>query len=56
MNIPIAVGVDASKFYSYKGGVFNGCSDNPQLNHAFGLVGMTADYWLGKDSWGAAWG
>lgn len=48
MEIPIAVGVDASKFYTYRSGVFNGCSDKPMLNHAFALVGMTADYWLAK--------
>lgn len=42
MKIPIAVAVDASKFYSYKSGVFNGCSSQPMLNHAFALVGMTS--------------
>ena len=47
MNLPIAVGVDASKFYNYKSGVFS-CADKPNLNHAFALVGMTKDYWLGK--------
>ena len=56
MNIPIAVGVDASKFYNYKSGVFTDCSVNPNLNHAFTLVGMTQDYWLGKEQWGVKWG
>jgi len=56
MSIPIAVAVDASKFYSYKSGVFNTCADKPSLNHAFALVGMTSDYWLGKEQWGVKWG
>ncbi len=41
MKIPIAVAVDASKFYIYKRGVFNGCSSQPMFNHVFALVGMT---------------
>lgn len=48
MKIPIAVGVDASKFYTYKSGVFSDCSTTPRLNHAFALVGMSSEYWLGK--------
>lgn len=56
LKIPISVAVDASQFYNYKGGVFSGCSSKPQLNHAFTLVGMTADYWLGKEQWGVNWG
>lgn len=55
-NIPIAVAVDASKFYNYKSGVFSDCSPSPQLNHAFALVGMTNDYWLGKEQWGLKFG
>ncbi len=48
LKIPIAVAVDASKFYNYKSGVFNDCSSKPMLNHALALVGMTSEYWLGK--------
>ena len=55
MNIPIAVAIDASKFYNYKSGIFT-CDSTFNLNHAFTLVGMTKDYWLGKDSWGTTWG
>jgi cathepsin L len=55
-NIPIAVAVDASKFYNYKSGVFSDCSPSPQLNHAFALVGLTNDYWLGKEQWGLKFG
>ena len=56
LKIPIAVAVDASKFYNYKSGVFTDCSSKPMLNHAFALVGMTSEYWLGKEQWGVKWG
>ena len=51
---PLAVRVDASNWDLYKTGVFSGC--NKQLNHAVFLVGVTADYWLIKNSWTATWG
>jgi hypothetical protein len=56
MSIPIAVAVDATSFYNYKSGVFSGCAAKPNLNHAFALVGMTSEYWLGKEQWGVSWG
>ncbi len=56
INIPIAVAVDASKFYSYQSGIYTDCSTSPRLNHAFPIVGMTQDYWLAKEQWGANWG
>ena len=56
LKIPIAVAVDATKFYNYKSGVFNDCSSKPQLNHALAFVGMTSEYWLGKEQWGLKWG
>ncbi len=56
INIPIAVAVDASKFYSYQSGIYTDCSTSPRLNHAFTIVGMTQDYWLAKEQWGANWG
>lgn len=56
LKIPVAVAVDASKFYNYKGGLFTGCSDKPSLNHALTLVGMTDEYWLGKEQLGVKWG
>jgi hypothetical protein len=48
MKIPIAVAVDATKWYNYKSGVFSDCNDKVMLNHAVALVVMTNDYWLGK--------
>lgn len=56
LKIPVAVAVDASKFYNYKSGVFNDCSSKPMLNHALALVGMTSEYWLGKEQFGVKWG
>lgn len=56
LKIPIAVAVDATKFYNYKSGVFSDCSTKPLLNHAFALVGMTSEYWLAKEQWGVKWG
>ncbi len=56
LKIPVAVAVDASKFYNYKNGVFTGCIDKPMINHAITLVGMTDEYWLGKEQWGVKWG
>lgn len=59
---PISVVVDGSTWGSYRGGVFDGCSDDPDLNHAVQLVGYGQDqrtmelYWLIRNSWGTSWG
>lgn len=63
---PIAVGVDASKWSGYAGGVFDGCGDysvaNITKNHAVQLVGYghdpatNKDYWIIRNSWGPRWG
>jgi len=51
---PVSVAVDATNWSPYKSGVFNNCKTS--LNHGVLLVGITDQYWLVKNSWGAAWG
>lgn len=57
---PVSVGVDATWWQFYSGGVFNGpCTTT--LNHGVLLVGFdvtTANvpYWIVKNSWGPSWG
>ncbi|KAL6659700.1 hypothetical protein ACP70R_002529 [Stipagrostis hirtigluma subsp. patula] len=60
-NQPVSVGIDASSFQFYRGGVMtaDGCGTN--LNHAVTAVGYgTAEdgspYWLLKNQWGEGWG
>jgi len=59
---PIAVSVDASKWFLYESGVFDGCNQvNPDIDHAVQLVGYGSDnklgdYWLVRNSWGPVWG
>ena len=51
---PIAVTVDATKWKSYEGGIFNNCSAT--LNHAVLLVGVIQGNWKVRNSWGTDWG
>jgi len=59
---PLAVSVDASVWFEYESGVFNGCNQTtPDINHAVQLVGMgtdsaLGDYWLVRNSWSPTWG
>jgi len=63
---PLAIGVDATNWSSYTGGVYDGCSfdENISINHAVQLVGYGSDfgplgvydYWLVRNSWGPSWG
>jgi len=54
---PIGVYVDASKWGSYGGGIFTGCSPSVSLNHAVIAVGYdTSSNWKIRNSWGAGWG
>jgi len=58
---PIAVSVDASRWGSYRSGIFDGCNQaKPDINHAVVLVGYGVDngqkYWLIRNSWSATWG
>lgn len=59
---PLTISVDASSWFSYRSGIFNGCnSQRIELNHAVQLVGFGTDpnyglYWLVRNSWGSSWG
>lgn len=59
---PIAISVDASAWFKYESGVFNGCNQtNPDIDHAVQLVGygtdpQLGDYWLVRNSWSPQWG
>jgi cathepsin L len=58
---PLAISVDASAWFTYESGVFNGCNQtNPDIDHAVQLVGMgtdpaLGDYWLVRNSWSPSW-
>lgn len=59
---PPAVSVDATNWFMYESGVFNGCNQShPDVNHAVILAGFNTDpklgdYWLVRNSWGPEWG
>jgi cathepsin L len=60
---PMAINADASPWFSYSSGVFDGCSfDNIDINHVIQLVGYGTDsasgqdYWWVRNSWSAGWG
>jgi len=59
---PLAINVDASAWFSYESGVFDGCNQtNPDIDHVVQLVGYGSDtkygdYWLVRNSWTPAWG
>ena len=54
---PVSITVDASKWSTYEGGVFDGCNqETPELDHGVLLVGYgtdpaAGDYWLVRNSW-----
>ena len=51
---PISVAVDATNWSPYKTGIFNNCKTS--LNHGVLLVGVSAESWKVKNSWGPSWG
>mmetsp|Transcript_75843 Transcript_75843/g.142942 ORF Transcript_75843/g.142942 Transcript_75843/m.142942 type:complete len:358 (+) Transcript_75843:77-1150(+) len=54
---PVAVSV-AANWGRYGGGIFSGgCKEKDcSIDHAVVAVGYAPDYWLIRNSWGAAWG
>lgn len=58
---PVVITVDASDWFRYDGGIFDGCNEtNPSVNHAVQLAGYGEEngtaYWLVRNSWGPLWG
>jgi len=60
---PMAINADASNWFMYSSGVFDGCDQsNIDINHVIQLVGYghdssaNQDYWLVRNSWSANWG
>ena len=56
---PLAIGVDATSFQTYKGGIVTNCVSS-RLNHGVLIVGydesFSTPYWVIKNSWGTGWG
>ena len=54
----LSVAVDANQWGSYESGIFSGCSDIHNVNHAVNIVGVNLDegYWIIRNSWGSWWG
>ena len=60
-NGPISCAIDATeKFEQYTGGIFSQALLFPQTNHEISVVGWGVsngtEYWIGRNSWGTAWG
>jgi len=53
---PVSICVDASTWFDYSSGVFDGCNASPGLDHAVLLVGYTDTYYIVKNSWNTSWG
>ena len=55
---PVSVAIEADKpaFQHYKSGVFDNATCGNKLDHGVLVVGFTADAYIVKNSWGAAWG
>jgi len=59
---PLAINVDASSWFAYETGVYNGCNQtDPDIDHVVQLVGygtdpQLGDYWLVRNSWNPTWG
>ena len=56
---PVAIGVDATSWQTYMGGIMTNCISS-QVDHGVLIVGFddnnSPPYWIIKNSWGASWG
>jgi cathepsin X len=61
-NGPIGCGVQATpEFEKYTGGIYSQYIADPEINHEIAVVGWGVSdsgegYWIGRNSWGTAWG
>uniref|UniRef100_A0A7S1SDI8 Peptidase C1A papain C-terminal domain-containing protein n=1 Tax=Alexandrium catenella TaxID=2925 RepID=A0A7S1SDI8_ALECA len=53
---PVVVSVDASDWFPYESGIFDGCSPDAVVNHAVLAVGYEKRAYIIRNSWGAQWG
>lgn len=58
-NGPISIGVDATSWQTYSGGILTDCTST-EVDHGVLAVGYdtaySTPYWIIKNSWGADWG
>ena len=54
-NGPFALYVDGMSWQTYSSGVMDNCKGTVP-DHAVFAVGVTPDFWIIKNSWGAGWG
>lgn len=54
--ISIAIEADTSSFQSYSSGVYDDAACGTDLDHGVLIVGLTADAYIVKNSWGDTWG
>jgi C1A family cysteine protease len=54
-STPLTVAVNALDWQTYRSGIFNGCTSTT-VNHDIILIGVNAESWRLKNSWGVRWG
>lgn len=54
----ISIGVDATTWNTYKGGIMKDCGKGTDINHSVQLVGVDTEtgYWKIRNSWSPDWG
>ncbi len=55
---PVLVGVNASQWSGYTGGIFQKCKSGGQPNHLVNLIGWddNGGFWIARNTWGPKWG
>ena len=54
--IAIAIEADQASFQSYSSGVYDDAGCGTAIDHGVLIVGLTADAYIVKNSWGSSWG